>query len=225
MGAYEYQLGFETNAPIILESSIKMNGEYLSGMGNIPVKPVIEFDIIDKYGETTLPKVEIWIDDKLYTVTPVKVAGETDKYHIIYTSEVELEEGNHRVAIRVTNLYGQTDYFENTSLSVLGPGEVVESPRNAPNPFSPRRGEITTIEYSLSKNTDVKVIIYNITGKAIWIRQFASGSNGGWGVPKKNSVPWNGRTEAGEIAPNGVYIYFITSQGKVLGKGQATLLD
>jgi flagellar motor switch/type III secretory pathway protein FliN len=38
-------------------------------------------------------------------------------------------------------------------------------------------------------------------------------------------VDWDGKTDFGEYAGNGVYIYIISDNGKILGKGQVVVMD
>lgn len=126
-------------------------------------------------------------------------------------------------ALRSGNIY---TFFENMSIKNLGSGKlfsVTNKPKNVPNPFRPGRNEGTTIIYNLSTDTSVKMVIYDITGKALWQRSFNPGTEGG--KAGQNNVFWDGKNDFGETVGNGVYIYMITSGSKILSKGQMAVMD
>ena len=100
---------------------------------------------------------------------------------------------------------------------------ITLKPKNVPNPFKTSKGNGTTIMYNLQNDYPVKLIIYDISGRAVWTRFFNAGSNGG--RQTDNEVFWDGTTDLGQRASNGVYIYLITTKGKVLSKGQMAVID
>jgi hypothetical protein len=99
----------------------------------------------------------------------------------------------------------------------------VSRPKNVPNPFQPRHGEGTTIIYDLSADTGTKLIVYDITGQAVWQKFFDPGVEGG--KSGRNNVFWDGKNDFGEYVGNGVYIYFITSGSKILNNGHMAVMD
>jgi len=84
--------------------------------------------------------------------------------------------------------------------------------QNYPNPFNPA----TTINYQLPRNTNVTLTVYNILGQEVvrLVNQYMPAG--------RHSVVWNGRTNSGQIAASGVYIYrimagnFITARKMLL---------
>ena len=68
---------------------------------------------------------------------------------------------------------------------------------NHPNPFNPA----TTIHYTLSEATQVRLTIYNVLGQPV---QELIHSGQGAGV---YSVNWNGRDSFGKAVTSGVYLY------------------
>lgn len=75
--------------------------------------------------------------------------------------------------------------------------------QNHPNPFNPS----TTIEFDLTKRSQVHVDIYNVLGQRvcrILDEELSAGSH---------RVEWNGRTDYGEQASSGVYFYRIQAEG------------
>ena len=72
-----------------------------------------------------------------------------------------------------------------------------ELAQNYPNPFNP----MTTLKYGLPEASDVKITIYDISGKKIMDWNF-KGKAAGW-----HQVIWNGRDAHGNQVSTGMYIY------------------
>ena len=199
------------NVPINLKSA--------SSITSISGKPDIQADVIDEsMGKAT---VEVYIDSNKYLVDLINTGPQ--KYHFSFSPPSELSDTAHKIEIRASNLVGSTDYFKIEKLGLTKVFTVTSKPKNVPNPFRPGRGEGTTIIYNLSSDTSVKLIIYDITGKAVSQKFLSSGTNGG--KAGQNNVYWNGKNDFGDYVGNGVYIYVITSGGKVLSKGQMVVMD
>jgi len=76
------------------------------------------------------------------------------------------------------------------------PTEFILS-QNYPNPFNPT----TTLQYGLPEASDVKLMIYDITGRKI--KQWSvSNQQPGW-----HEMVWNGTNQSGQQVSTGVYIY------------------
>ncbi len=94
---------------------------------------------------------------------------------------------------------------------------------NYPNPFKPSSGGTTQIQYTLSGNASIFLIIYDMTGHEVKRMKFAAGGNGGSaGV---NYVPWDGTSLNGRPVGIGMYLYKIISGDRVLGDGRIVVLD
>jgi glucose/arabinose dehydrogenase len=74
--------------------------------------------------------------------------------------------------------------------------------QNYPNPFNPS----TIIRYSVPEQGDVKLEVYDITGKLIktLVNTFRMSGN--------YETVWNGRDDRGSNAPSGVYIYKLRTE-------------
>ncbi|PID29812.1 MAG: hypothetical protein CSB55_01110 [Candidatus Cloacimonadota bacterium] len=68
---------------------------------------------------------------------------------------------------------------------------------NYPNPFNPE----TQIEFSLSKNDNVKIMIYNVKGQLVKVLADAPFKAG------KHVVSWKGKDDKGKDVAGGVYFY------------------
>ena len=83
------------------------------------------------------------------------------------------------------------------------PLQQFELAQNYPNPFNPS----TLIRYSLIVRSEMSLVVYDLSGKRV--RTLIDGvRNPGYG-----EVEWNGRTDAGEKAPSGVYFYKVQANG------------
>ncbi|MCK4445955.1 MAG: T9SS type A sorting domain-containing protein, partial [Candidatus Marinimicrobia bacterium] len=69
--------------------------------------------------------------------------------------------------------------------------------QNYPNPFNPQ----TTIKYEVSQTGPIEVAIYNTIGQRICtlMRDYTQ--------PGNYQVIWNGKNDAGEQVPSGIYFY------------------
>jgi predicted CXXCH cytochrome family protein len=69
--------------------------------------------------------------------------------------------------------------------------------QNYPNPFNPT----TTIKYTIPKEGNVKIQIFDITGRLVTTLVNANEATGTY------SVTWNGRNSGGEAVSSGIYLY------------------
>ena len=141
------------------------------------------------------------------------------------TSATTLSSGSYKLSVTAVDTYNHVTTYEINNLNFSTSAKVTGKPRNVPNPFKTVAGKGTTLIYNLAADTDIKLIVYDITGRAVWTKTFAAGTNGGRGPALDNEVYWDGTTDLGQRAGNGVYIYVITSKGKVLSKGQMAVMD
>ncbi|MFQ6041824.1 MAG: T9SS type A sorting domain-containing protein [Candidatus Poribacteria bacterium] len=74
--------------------------------------------------------------------------------------------------------------------------------QNYPNPFNPE----TWIPYQIAQDAQVKIEIFNVSGKLI--RHIDLGNQtAGWYVTKDKAAYWNGCNETGEVVSSGIYFY------------------
>jgi hypothetical protein len=69
--------------------------------------------------------------------------------------------------------------------------------QNVPNPFNPT----TRIRFDLPEAADVRLAIYDVSGRKI--RELASGAT----AAGAREVTWDGRDAAGRAAASGIYFY------------------
>ncbi|MBU1076994.1 MAG: hypothetical protein KKH98_06870, partial [Spirochaetes bacterium] len=81
---------------------------------------------------------------------------------------------------------------------------------NYPNPFNPNK-ESTCIEYLLSRNENVKLLVYSIDGRISKDWKFNEGTEGGrMGI---NRIYWDGKNNNGYTIANGVYFCYLKYPG------------
>ena len=90
-------------------------------------------------------------------------------------------------------LNAQGDAIEGATIQTLQFGLE----QNHPNPFNPA----TTIQYTLSEATQVRLTIYNVLGQSV--RELVNNGQGA-GVYR---VTWDGRNNLGKAVTSGVYLY------------------
>ncbi|WP_421897377.1 FlgD immunoglobulin-like domain containing protein [Marinoscillum sp.] len=90
----------------------------------------------------------------------------------------------------------------------VSPGEKLVSPQNFPNPFTRE----TTITYSLPQDGEVKIDLYDASGKLIrnliWGPQYAG----------ENRTIWDGTNNSGTRLKPGIYTYVLQFQGQQISK-------
>jgi hypothetical protein len=88
-----------------------------------------------------------------------------------------------------------------------------------PNPFNPDI-EVGTIRYSLAKDGNVTIKIYDVAGNlVITLLENASQMAG-----EEQYIPWDGRNKNGKVVANGVYFYVIESSSGEKGVGKIAIV-
>lgn len=141
-----------------------------------------------------------------------------------YTPISQLKRGTHSIKIEARDTKGVLSVKELTGLQVSASAALVGKPMNYPNPFKPQSGEVTKISYTLTDDAPIEMIIFDLAGRQVKKLFFSAGTDGG--KQGLNEPVWDGSsTLSGDKAANGVYIYYIRSQGQVLGSGEIAIND
>jgi len=74
--------------------------------------------------------------------------------------------------------------------------------QNFPNPFNPE----TWIPYQLSRSTDVKIAIYDVSGRLVRSLDLGWQSTGSYMTPS-SAAYWDGKNAVGERVSSGIYFY------------------
>jgi hypothetical protein len=117
------------------------------------------------------------------------------------------------------NQHGRLNEFEVCGSSTAAPSLSKDSPQetaltanmpeqfqlhqNYPNPFNPS----TQIAFSVKEVGEVQLSVYNINGQVV--RTLVSGQMN----PGHHTITWNGRDNAGNVVPSGLYFYKLRANG------------
>jgi thermitase len=92
-----------------------------------------------------------------------------------------------------------------------------------PNPFNRTESSEITFVYSLQGNFDTKIYLFDLSGNLIWQGSYAAGENGG--KSGENTPSWEGNDLFGGNVPNGVYVYQVVADHRVIAKGKVIVLN
>jgi len=134
-----------------------------------------------------------------------------------------LDEGKYTIKLEATDNGGERTDKEYTNLMVRTAERISLLGQTLcyPNPFNPEAPPLS-IAYVLSKSTEITLTIHDLVMNQVIRMIYPSDTEGG--RAGYNEVIWNGRDEAGNMAGNGIYVYLIIGEGRVLGKGKITIL-
>ena len=132
-----------------------------------------------------------------------------------------LSVGENSVVLNVENSGGKVS--ENIKLTVVQGMSVIGDVVFYPSPFSITNDKIGYIQYTLSENTNVEIYIVSVAGTTVKKINAFSGSEGG--NSGRNKVSWNGRSDAGTLVGNGIYVGIVVSNGQILKKFKFTIKD
>jgi hypothetical protein len=150
-------------------------------------------------------------------VDQVDIGGGASPHTGSYDFANELEEGIYRISVVADDEAGYSSTL-NIIIEVHSGGlKVLSRPYNYPNPFRPGTDSIT-IKYELSRDSNTRLLVYDLAGNPVRTFNFAAGQNGG--KAGDNTPVWDGKNNFGQRVPNGPYLYFIIVNGKVIGRGE-----
>jgi len=136
------------------------------------------------------------------------------------------EDQESQITIRAWDAAHTVSTSEVCQVTVLGgPVRIVDIPLTFPSPFSITRHGTVTIQYTLSKDAEIQIIFADISGQRIKNFIFPKGTEGG--SAGLNKVTWDGRTDRGTLAGNGIYVGTIIARehAKKLGSVKLTVVD
>lgn len=126
-------------------------------------------------------------------------------------------EGESEIKVERADLFMDWGVKVEEGLVRVIPNETVLL-QNYPNPFNPE----TWIPFKLSKDADVTVRIYDLTGRPVKELNLENLS-AGYYTSRHTAIYWNGRNEQGERVASGVYIYQLQSGNEVSTKRMVML--
>ena len=113
----------------------------------------------------------------------------------------------------LNTLLGETENQDENDNSMQIPNVPVIH-NNYPNPFNPT----TTIKFSVPKESEVEILVYNVKGQKVKKLASSTFERG------QHQVIWNGRDDNHDKVSSGIYFYKYTVNGKVKSNKKMLLL-
>ncbi len=194
--------------------------------------PLIRFWIVDagSSGGISANSVYILLDGNTLVSGGVLTLVGPGVYEFSYQVLTPLNIGNHFFEFGASDLSDAPAIPVQLNVRITDrPVDLVRSPFNGPNPFSPNGDgvdDVTYIVYELNRPAEVRIYIFNMDGEVIWRKDIDEGQEGAHAG--YNSVLWDGLTSLGDELPNGVYIGHIIvrdrGDNKSLGRVRIVIL-
>jgi len=137
--------------------------------------------------------------------------GTTGFQHLFFTDQTTGYLAGNAGIVKTTTGGDVTTDIEQPENTSIPSGFVLY--QNYPNPFNP----ITTIEYALPRDVDVRLVVYDITGRQVKTLVNKRQSAG------RYQIRWNGMNAFDEKVAGGIYLYKITA-GTITRTGKMILL-
>lgn len=168
------------------------------------------------------------VDDITYeTSAPNLPPGDLLLRAVVRTAIPATPVNAHTISITAKNPLGATSTWNGNVVVMRGEVEVIGRVYNYPNPFKPLSTDpsqnTTTIAYTLNVDAPVSIIIYDITGHQVHMATYGKSLEGGKaGI---NQITWNGKSLFNEAVGNGMYVYKIISNNRVIATGKVVVFD
>ena len=210
-----------TSAPTI--EWVQMNGIHFSSGDIISSKAEMKIRLLDEQGIAT---IELYVDTSstpiLFDLDPFDAPGTT--FEGTWKGKLTtLDVGSHMLHFHARDGGGHDKYLDMAARIMGGKVAMIGATYNYPNPFSPMSGGTTNIQYTLSTDATITIILYDMTGHEVKRMKFGAGTAGGRGGA--NQIGWNGQSMGGEVVGNGMYLYKIISGTEVIGSGKIVIFE
>ena len=153
---------------------------------------------------------------------------------ILGTWETAGLSGTYTVRLSVTDLIGNISTSTVTVGVTSNTSPTVETTQQAGLPMAytssnpvVRNSTTGTLEvsfnYTLQGNFNTRIYMFDLAGNLIWQNSYLAGENGG--KSGANNPSWDGQDLFGSAVPNGVYLYQIVSDNRVLARSKFIVLN
>jgi len=157
------------------------------------------------------------------TVMGPTLPVELDLTYDCKTEGKSLTDGAHILKFYAGNSIGTT--YETATVKVAtGPVELVGTPLNFPSPLHLTTTGQVFFQYGLSRDANIDIYVFDISGTVVKKFSFTAGSPGGMagGSANPNKIAWDLSLDQGGKIGSGIYLWNIVdrSRSKILGKGK-----
>lgn len=158
-----------------------------------------------------------------------KIMGTTLPIEVDYTYDFSkegktLSSSDHQLKFTASNSAGTT--FETTTVKVATGLYVIGIPLTYPSPLHLKTDAQVILEYGLSKDANIDIYIFDITGEIVKKISCNAGTSGGsvGGTANPNKVTWDLSSDKGYKIGSGIYVWTIVDRAnsKVIGRGKLT---
>ncbi len=211
------------SAPVI---DLKSRGVALANGDSLDRDPLFDITIISANPPVTLRRSLSEASLGTEEIRTVTVTADAIRPNIYYGKYSPiLNDGSYSLKLEAIDSGGNSSFLEYTDLMVRTASELQlqQQPLSYPNPFDPN-GAVPNISigYMLTRSAAVTLSIYDITMTQFVRKDYAAETNGG--KAGYNEVTWDGRDNSGNPVGNGIYLFLLSADGGVLGKGKITIL-
>ncbi|PIS29774.1 hypothetical protein COT42_04395 [Candidatus Saganbacteria bacterium CG08_land_8_20_14_0_20_45_16] len=198
-------------------------GETVSTGDAISQDPIFVISFTDSTS-IAASSIRITLDTTLLSY--IASSGATATAMTGYASTIDLASGLHNLTVQVADTLGNTRTKEVTGLRVAGEADPPEAtritvmhslPGAAGAAASATQGGI--VAYNLNKDANITLYMYGLGGEMVTTRKFSSGTSGA--KAGYNQLSISGVSDlSGAALANGIYVFKIVSDGRVVGKGK-----
>ncbi|MEE8637473.1 MAG: hypothetical protein V3T21_00345 [Candidatus Margulisiibacteriota bacterium] len=143
----------------------------------------------------------------MVVVKPYKDVSSFDVDNAMYLLKIpvvkKLAFGEHVFVFEAENAYGMPITQKAYARVVTLPAQIEGKPLVYPSPFSPYRNKELKIQYKLSMQTNIELVVFGVDGSVVMRKRFFMGEEGA--RKGLNTVSWDGRTNVGSAVSNGIY--------------------
>lgn len=168
------------------------------------------------------------MSSQVYAAGAAAAPSQLTSMSLVYAMTEALSSGAHNFVVSAQSS-GATGAPGITTMSatvevMAGPVRLIGTPVTFPSPFNITKDKIVTIQYTLSKDAAIEIVLTDISGQRIKNFAFASGAEGG--TAGLNKVTWDGKTDLGPLSGNGIYLGIIVAkdEGRKLGSVKVSIL-
>jgi len=228
-------LGMPTGGPTV--SDVKFNdwSYYPSDFHFEPISPStnIKAHVSDEAGISTVESFGITLInyDSPQDWGTREISGADDFVFTVGSTEGNIDvdvspdilPGRYYMYVYAKDIFGNFGAWVGGAQVNYGETKVIGEVLSYPTVFKPLTEGSATIAYNLSRNADVSIFLYDVSGQVVLTKKFASGYMGG--RAGYNQFEWSGVSDFGGYIGNGIYVIKITSGNKVIGTGKIVVFD
>ena len=204
------------------EITVTANGLNMISGDPIDFTPSFEVRVVSNKGLTTKPLLAVLKNGTTVSTEVLVKTFVTGNTVLTSSYNPTLADGTYILDITIADDAGNLSTREVGGLVVQYKQtiSIQGNPLSFPNPY-PGSGNLN-IGYALSKDSTVTLAIYDLTGTMLMKKVFPEASNGA--KTGYNEIVLNGQTDGIGSYGNGIYVFFLTAEGRIIGRGKIVVI-